>query len=134
MTDIFEEFKWRGLLHSFTEGTPEVLAKEKVTVYIGFDPTSDSLQVGNLLALMGLARMQRFGHSPIALAGGGTGMIGDPSGKTSERQLLSLEEVQSNVDAIKPQLERFLDFEVKGNPARVANNADWLTTVPMMDL
>lgn len=133
MTNVFEEFKWRGLLHSFTEGSPEVLATEKVTVYIGFDPTSDSLQVGNLLALMGLARMQRFGHSPIALAGGGTGMIGDPSGKTSERQLLSLEKVQANVDAIKPQLERFLDFEVKGNPARVANNADWLTKIPMMD-
>ncbi|MBN1873013.1 MAG: tyrosine--tRNA ligase [Anaerolineae bacterium] len=133
MTNVFEEFKWRGLLHSFTDGAPEVLASEKVTVYIGFDPTSNSLQVGNLLALMGLARMQRFGHSPIAVAGGGTGMIGDPSGKTSERQLLTLEEVQANVEDVKPQLERFLDFEVKGNPACVVNNADWLTTVSMMD-
>ncbi|MBN2002215.1 MAG: tyrosine--tRNA ligase [Anaerolineae bacterium] len=133
MTTIFDEFQWRGLLHSFTEGAPEVLAKEKVTVYIGFDPTADSLQVGNLLALMGLARMQRFGHSPIALAGGGTGIIGDPSGKTSERQLLDLEQVQANVAAIKPQLERFLDFEVKGNPARVVNNADWLCKISMID-
>ena len=133
MTSVFDEFKWRGLLHSFTEGTPEVLAKEKVTVYIGFDPTSDSLQVGNLLALMGLARMQRFGHSPIVLAGGGTGMIGDPSGKTNERQLLSLEEVRANVQGVLPQLRRFVDFDVKSNPARVVNNADWLTTIPMMN-
>jgi len=133
MTNVFDEFQWRGLIHSFTEGTSEVLATEKVTVYIGFDPTSDSLQIGNLLTLMGLARMQRFGHSPIALAGGGTGLIGDPSGKTSERQLLSHEQVEANVEAIKPQLARFLDFEVKSNPARLVNNADWLCQISMMD-
>jgi tyrosyl-tRNA synthetase len=133
MTNIFEEFQWRGLVHSFTEGAPEVLTKEKVTVYIGFDPTADSLQIGNLMTLMGLARMQRFGHSPIALAGGGTGMIGDPSGKTSERQLLTLKQVQVNLEAVKPQLERFLDFEVKSNPARIVNNADWLCQVSLMD-
>jgi len=133
MATIFDEFQWRGLVHSFTEGTPEVLATEKVTVYIGFDPSSSSLQIGNLLTLMGLARMQRFGHSPIALAGGGTGLIGDPSGKASERQLLSVEQVQANVEAIKPQLARFLDFEVKSNPARLVNNADWLCTIPLMD-
>jgi len=133
MTNIFEEFQWRGLVHSFTEGAPEVLAKEKVTVYIGFDPTAASLQIGNLMTLMGLARMQRFGHSPIALAGGGTGMIGDPSGKSSERQLLTLDQVQANLEAVKPQLERFLDFEVKTNPARIVNNADWLCQVSLMD-
>jgi len=133
MTSVFEEFEWRGLVHSFTEGLPEALAREKVTAYIGFDPTASSLQVGNLLALMGLARMQRYGHTPIALAGGGTGMIGDPSGKTSERQLLNLEIVQANVEAIKPQLARFLDFDVKSNRAIIENNATWLTTVPMMD-
>lgn len=133
MTNIFEEFEWRGLVHSFTEGAPEVLAKEKVTVYIGFDPTADSLQIGNLMTLMGLARMQRFGHSPIALAGGGTGMIGDPSGKSSERQLLTREQVEANLAAVKPQLERFLDFEVKSNPARIVNNADWLCQVSLMD-
>ncbi|HQE93539.1 MAG TPA: tyrosine--tRNA ligase [Anaerolineae bacterium] len=133
MTNIFEEFQWRGLIHSFTEGTPEVLATEKVTVYIGFDPSADSLQIGNLLTLMGLARMQRFGHSPIALAGGGTGMIGDPSGKASERPLLSRAQVEANVEAIKPQLERFLDFEVKSNPARIVNNADWLCQISLMD-
>ena len=82
MTNVFDEFERRGLVHSYTEALPETLAKDKLTVYIGFDPSSDSLQVGNLLALMGLARLQRFGHAPIALAGGGTGLIGDPSGNT----------------------------------------------------
>ena len=122
----------RGLIYDFTEGLPDVLARESVTVYIGFDPTSNSLQVGNLLALMGLARLQRFGHTPIGLAGGGTGMIGDPSGKTNERQLLTAEEVAANVEAIKKQLARFLDFEVKSNAARIANNADWRPSAPMM--
>ena len=130
---VFDEFKWRGLVYDFTEGLPEALAAEKVTVYIGFDPTANSLQVGNLLALMGLARLQRFGHTPIAVAGGGTGMIGDPGGKTSERQLLAQAEVEANVEAIKGQLARFLDFEARENAARIVNNADWLLKVPMMD-
>lgn len=130
---IFEEFQWRGLVYDFTEGLPEVLAKEKVTAYIGFDPTSNSLQVGNLLALMGLARLQRFGHTPIAVAGGGTGMVGDPSGKSSERQLLSREQVEANVECIKGQLARFLDFEARSNPARIVNNADWLCSISLMD-
>ncbi len=132
MKNVFDEFKWRGLIYDFTEGLPETLATSPVTVYIGFDPTANSLQVGNLLALMGLARMQRFGHTPIALAGGGTGMIGDPSGKTDERQLMSIEQVRANVEAIKLQLARFLDFEVRSNPAKLVNNADWLLEVPMM--
>ncbi len=133
MTSIFDEFQARGLVYSFTEALPEAVAKDRVTAYIGFDPTSDSLQVGNLLALMGLARMQRFGHTPIALAGGGTGLIGDPSGKAHERQLQSKEQIAANVQAIKVQLAHFLDFDVQGNPARIVNNADWLTTIPMMD-
>jgi len=133
MMNVFDDFARRGLVHSFTEGLPEVLANQKVTAYIGFDPTSDSLQVGNLLALMGLARLQRFGHTPIALVGGGTGLIGDPSGKTQERQLQSKELIAANVEAIKAQLTRFLDFEVRSNPARLVNNADWLTTIPLMD-
>ena len=133
MNNVFEEFQWRGLVYDSTEGLPETLAKEKVTAYIGFDPSSDSLQVGNLLALMGLARMQRFGHTPIALAGGGTGLIGDPSGKAHERQLQSRDRIAANVENIKQQLAHFLDFEVHGNPARIVNNADWLTTIPMMD-
>ncbi|MBN1249577.1 MAG: tyrosine--tRNA ligase [Anaerolineae bacterium] len=130
--NVFDEFQWRGLVYDHTEGLPETLAEEKVTVYIGFDPTSNSLQVGNLLALMGLARLQRFGHTPIAVAGGGTGMIGDPSGKTNERQLLTEEEVAANVEAIKGQLARFLDFDAQDNPAKIVNNADWLLTVSMM--
>ncbi len=130
--NVFDEFRWRGLVYDFTEGLPEALASEKLTVYIGFDPTSNSLQVGNLLALMGLARMQRFGHAPIAVAGGGTGMIGDPSGKISERQLLSPEQVEANVEAIKKQLARFLDFDAATNPAKIVNNADWLLKVSMM--
>jgi tyrosyl-tRNA synthetase len=131
--NAFDDLKWRGLVFDCTEGLPKLLAKEKLTVYIGFDPTSDSLQVGNLLALMGLARLQRYGHTPLGLAGGGTGMIGDPSGKKSERQMLSVEQVEANVEAIKKQLARFLDFEVKGNTAQIINNADWLRSVTMME-
>jgi tyrosyl-tRNA synthetase len=133
MTNAFEEFTWRELTYDATEGVSDVLAREKITIYTGFDPTADSLQVGNLIALMGLARLQRFGHSPIALAGGGTGMIGDPSGKTHERQLLTREQVEANVEAIKPQLARLLDFGAKSNPARIENNADWLMPLSMMD-
>jgi len=131
--NVFDDLKWRGLVFDCTEGLPKLLAKEKLTVYIGFDPTSDSLQVGNLLALMGLARLQRYGHTPLGLAGGGTGMIGDPSGKKGERQMLSIEQVEANVEAIKKQLARFLDFEVKGNTAQIVNNADWLRSVTMME-
>jgi tyrosyl-tRNA synthetase len=133
MTSVLDEFKWRGLLYDHTEGAPEVLAEQKITAYIGFDPTSDSLQVGNLLALMGLARMQRFGHTPIAVAGGATGMIGDPSGKSQERQLLSMAQVEANVAAIQPQLARFLDFDVQSNPAKIINNAEWLKPITMME-
>jgi tyrosyl-tRNA synthetase len=133
MSNAINELKWRGLLYDHTEGLPKVLAKNKLVLYNGFDPTSDSLQVGNLVPLMGIARLQRFGHSPIAVAGGGTGLIGDPSGKSEERQLMSIKQVEANVEKIKPQLERLLDFETKSNPARVVNNADWLTSVSMME-
>ncbi len=133
MTNVFQEFEWRGLRYDHTAGLQEVLGREKVTVYIGFDPTSNSLQVGNLVALMGLARMQRLGHTPIAVAGGGTGMVGDPSGKKQERQLLSREQIEANVEAVKKQLAHFLDFEVKSNPAQLVNNADWLDQLSMME-
>lgn len=133
MTNIFDELTWRGLIYDFTEGVPDVLVQEKITAYIGFDPTADSLQVGNLVALMGLARLQRFGHTPIALAGVGTGMIGDPSGKAQERQLLTREQVETNVETIKLQLAHFLDFDLKSNPAQIENNADWLLPLSMMD-
>jgi tyrosyl-tRNA synthetase len=129
----FEELKWRGLVYDCIEGVDDLLAREKVTIYNGFDATADSLHVGHMVPLIALARLQRFGHHPIALAGGGTSMIGDPSGKTTERQLLSREQIESNVESIKVQLAQFLDFEVKSNPARVMNNASWLMSLPLID-
>lgn len=132
-SDVFAEFQWRGLLSESTEGLRNVLAREKVTLYIGFDPTAASLHVGSLLPMMALARMQRFGHSPIAIVGGGTGMIGDPSGKTSERQLLTVEKIDENVRGIRAQLEKVLDFDAAANPARIINNADWLRALNLLD-
>jgi len=123
--NLFEEFDWRGLVYHVTEGLAAALAKERVTAYIGFDPTASSLHAGSLLTMMGLARLQRFGHSPIAIVGGGTGMIGDPK-PTQERPLLSLEDIERNIEGIKPQLAKLLDFDTKINPARMINNADWL--------
>ena len=132
-TDVYSEFEWRGMVYEGTEGVRDVLARQKVTCYIGFDPTASSLHVGSLLPLMALARLQRFGHSPIAIAGGGTGMIGDPSGRTQERQLLSLEQIDDNLKGIRVQLERFLDFNASPNPARIVNNADWLAKLSLME-
>ncbi len=131
--NLFEELSWRGLVHDQTGEIAEALANEKLTAYIGFDPTAASLHVGSLLPMMALARLQRFGHSPIAIAGGGTGMIGDPSGKTKERQLLTSEQVEANLVGIKEQLSRVLDFETKTNPARIINNADWLSPITMIE-
>src|SRR5437763_862346 len=131
--NLFDEFEWRGMLHEATPELREVLAKEKLTAYIGFDPSAASLHVGSLLPVMGLARLQRFGHTPIAIAGGGTGLIGDPSGKTKERQLLTLPQVEENLIGIKEQLSHFLDFDAKENPARVVNNYDWLGPITMME-
>jgi tyrosyl-tRNA synthetase len=130
--DLFEEFLWRGLVLESTEGVRHALATEQVTAYIGFDPTASSLHAGSLLTVMGLARLQRFGHSPIAIVGGGTGMIGDPSGKTVERQLLTREQIEINVAGIRTQLERFLDFSASPNPARIVNNADWLASFDLL--
>src|SRR5437016_5061244 len=129
MPTLYDELMWRGLVSDKTEGLPDVLAKEHVTAYIGFDPTASSLHVGSLLTVMGLARLQRFGHSPIAIVGGGTGMIGDPSGKSQERVLLSPEQIAVNVKGIRAQLERFLDFNAPGNAARIVDNADWLGAI-----
>src|SRR5438093_2762578 len=126
MTNLFDELQWRGLVAEATDAVADALAKEHVTAYIGFDPTASSLHVGSLLTVMGLARLQRFGHSPIAIVGGGTGMIGDPSGKSQERLLLSRDRIDANVAGIKSQLSRFLDFDAPNNPARLVNNADWL--------
>lgn len=131
--NAIEELRWRGFVYDHTESVPELLAKEKVTLYNGFDPTGDSLHIGHLVPMMAMARMQRYGHTPIALAGGGTGMIGDPSGRSSERNLLTLDEVQANLERIQSQLTGILDFEVKSNPARIMNNALWLSEVSLMD-
>lgn len=133
VNNAFDELKWRGLVYDNIEGVPELLGREKITVYNGFDATADSLHVGHLVPLIALARLQRYGHHPIALAGGGTSMIGDPSGKAAERQLLSREVIEYNVDQIKLQLAHFLDFDIKSNPARVLNNANWLMSLPLID-
>lgn len=131
--NIFEELKWRGMVYDFTDGAQELLTTQKVTLYNGFDATADSLHVGHMVPLIALARMQRFGHHPIAVAGGGTTMVGDPSGKTAERQLMTREAIEYNVDCIKKQLAHFLDFDVKGNPARLVNNADWLLKLNLIE-
>src|SRR5215207_9710062 len=104
---IADEFEWRGMLYDASDGTREMFERERVTAYVGFDPTASSLHVGSLLPIMALARLQRAGHSPIALVGGGTGLIGDPSGKSQERTLLSVEDVDANVRGMRAQLERF---------------------------
>ncbi len=131
--NVFTEFKWREMVYDATEGIPEVLAEEKITAYIGFDPSAESLHVGSLLPVMGLVHLQRHGHIPVALVGGGTGLIGDPSGKSQERPLLTKEQVEANQEGIKEQLGRFLDFECKSNPAIMVNNTDWLGTIPVLD-
>jgi tyrosyl-tRNA synthetase len=130
--NLFDELKWRGMMSEATEGLADAFATGRVTAYIGFDPTASSLHVGSLLTVMGLARLQRFGHAPIAIVGGGTGMIGDPSGKSQERVLLSAEQIDANVVGIRAQLERFLDFDTPGTAARIVNNADWLATIDLV--
>ena len=130
---ILDELQWRGLVFDKTEEVSELVANERITLYNGFDPTGDSLHIGHLVPMMQLARWQRYGHTPIALAGGGTGMIGDPSGKSAERNLLSQEIIEANVEQITKQLASILDFEVKSNPAQVVNNADWLLKLPMVE-
>jgi tyrosyl-tRNA synthetase len=129
---LFDELEWRGMLYDSTDGLREQLATERLTAYIGFDPTSSSLHVGSLLTVMGLARLQRYGHTPIAIVGGGTGMIGDPSGKSQERVLLSREQLDVNVAGIREQLSHFLDFDAPGNAALIVNNADWLGTIDLI--
>jgi tyrosyl-tRNA synthetase len=130
--DLFGDFEWRGMVYDVTEGLREALAAGPVTGYIGFDPSAASLHVGSLLPIMALARFQRAGHLPIAIVGGGTGLIGDPSGKTQERQLLTADQVQHNVDGIRQQLARFLDFDRAPNAAHIVNNAEWLAAVDLM--
>jgi len=131
---ILEELKWRGLVADCTDAAE--LAKclaAPMTLYCGFDPTADSLHVGNLVPLLALRRFQLLGHHPIAVAGGATGMVGDPSGKTSERQLLTPEVLAHNISRVKEQLKRLLDFETKTNPARLVDNASWTANVSYLD-
>lgn len=130
---VFDDLKSRNMVHDVIEGLPEILREKPVTLYNGFDPTADSLHIGHLVPMIALARWQRYGHHVIALAGGGTGMIGDPSGKSDERNLLTAEETHHNVEMIKKQLGQFLDFEVKTNPARMINNGDWLNQLNLID-
>lgn len=131
--DLFEEYRWRGLLQDATEGAETTFGTGRHSAYVGFDPTADSLHVGHLLPVMGLVHLQRAGHTPIALVGGGTGLIGDPSGKTRERQLLTREQVQANAETIRGQLASFLDFDGVANPARMENNLDWLGGTGVLD-
>ncbi|MDA0972303.1 MAG: tyrosine--tRNA ligase, partial [Bacteroidetes bacterium] len=133
MTNLVEELTWRGLIHDVMPGTEEQLMKEMTTGYVGFDPTADSLHIGNLVPVMLLVHLQRAGHKPIALVGGATGMVGDPSGKTAERQLLSIEEIQHNLDCQKKQLEKFLEFNDAPNSAEVVNNYDWFKGLGFLD-
>jgi tyrosyl-tRNA synthetase len=129
---LLDELQWRGLVYQHTDGVGELLSKGPVSAYIGFDPTGNSLHVGSLVQIMVLVHLQRFGHRPVALVGGGTGMIGDPSGKTVERQLLTPELVASNTAAIRGQLERFLSFG-GSNPARMRDNAVWLNSLSLVE-
>jgi tyrosyl-tRNA synthetase len=123
--NFVEEIRWRGMLHDIMPGTEELLNKGMVAGYIGFDPTADSLHVGSLAQIMTLIHFQRAGHKPFALVGGATGMVGDPSGKSTERNLLSEDALQHNLAGIKGQLEKFLDFDCGANSAQMVNNYDW---------
>src|ERR1700730_13675685 len=124
--NFYEDLKWRELIHSATDGLEDLLVSDRLIAYIGFDPSAKSLHVGSLLPLTVLARLQRAGHSPVAIVGGATGLIGDPSGKNAERPLLGKKEVEENLEGIRKQVSKFLDFDGPRNPARILNNADWL--------
>ena len=128
-----EELRWRGMLHDIMPGTEDLLNKGMISGYIGFDPTADSLHVGSLAQIMTMIHFQRSGHKPVALVGGATGMVGDPSGKSAERNLLSEEALNHNLRGIKKQLEKFLDFDCGDNSAQVVNNYDWFKDFRFLD-
>jgi tyrosyl-tRNA synthetase len=133
MNELLKTLTARGLLQDVTAGLDERLQLGPVTAYVGLDPTADSLHVGSLVPIIGAAWLQRFGHTPLILIGGGTGMVGDPSGKRSERPMLPVEEIDRNVEAIRRQVSRFLEFESGKAPAKLRNNADWLRSLRLMD-
>jgi len=131
--NFVEELRWRGMLHDIMPGTEELLNKGMAAGYIGFDPTSDSLHIGSLAQIMTLIHFQRAGHKPFALVGGATGMVGDPSGKSAERNLLSEDVLQHNLRGMQRQLEKFLDFDCGANSAEVVNNYDWFKNFNFLD-
>ena len=134
MKNFVKELQWRGMIHDIMPGTEELLEKELVTAYLGFDPTADSLHIGHLCGVMMLRHLQNCGHKPLALVGGATGMIGDPSGKSQERNLLDEETLRHNVACIKKQLNKFLDFESDApNRAELVNNYDWMKDFSFLD-
>ncbi len=133
MKNFVEELKWRGMLHDIMPGTEEQLAKGPTSGYIGFDPTADSLHIGHLVQIMTLVHFQQCGHRPVALIGGATGMVGDPSGKSAERNLLSEDVLFHNVKCVKAQMERFLDFSSGKNQAELVNNYDWFKDFRFLD-
>lgn len=131
--NFIEEIRWRGMIHDMMPGTEEQFAKELTSAYIGFDPTGDSLHIGSLVQIMILVHLQNSGHKPYALVGGATGMVGDPSGKSAERNLLDEETLNHNVECIKKQLEQFLDFDCGDNSAEMVNNFDWFKEFNFLD-
>ena len=133
MTNFVEELRWRGLLHDIMPDTEAHLLEHTTAGYIGFDPTADSLHIGSLVQILILKHFQNAGHKPIALVGGATGMVGDPSGKSAERNLLDEASLQKNIEGVKAQLGRFLDFNATENPAELVNNFDWMKDISLID-
>lgn len=131
--NFIEELRWKGMIHDMMPGTEELLSKGMVSGYIGFDPTADSLHIGNLVQIILLMNFQKAGHKPYALIGGATGMVGDPSGKSEERNLLDEATLQRNVDGVKKQLEKFLDFNCGANSAQLVNNYDWFKGMSFLE-
>lgn len=134
MTNLIEELRWRGMIQDMMPGTEEQLLKEMTTAYVGFDPTADSLHIGSLVPILLLVHLQKAGHKPIALVGGATGMVGDPSGKSEERNMLSEEILTRNLESVRNQLEKYLDFSSTiPNPAEILNNYDWFKDMRFLD-